>query len=491
MLLGLDLGSSSVKACLVDADTRRVLAAAQSPDSEMPIHAPQSGWAEQDPEAWWQHAVVAVQRVLAACGRPASEVKAVGIGYQMHGLVVLDKNGAVLRPSIIWCDSRAVSIGDRAAATLGETYCNKHLLNQPGNFTASKLRWVQENEPAVFEKIAAFFLPGDYLAYRLTGYIATTRSGLSEGILWDFEKNEPAQQLLHTYGIAPNRVPDLVPTFGEQGRLTARAAAETGLPAGIPVAYRAGDQPNNAWAMRALEPGDMAGNGGTSGVVYAVSNRKQADPLNRVNNFLHVNHALAPDPRIGVLLCINGAGSMYRWLRRETGIDDYPALEQLAAGVPQGADGLRVLPFGNGVERMLQNRPCGARILDLDVNRHNRAHLLRAGLEGIACAFRYGVDVLRENGLEPRVLRVGHDNLFRSSVFAQSIADLCRVRIDVVPGNGAWGAAVGAGFGAGLYGSPEEALGPLVVEKSFEPANDAEDLYLSWKKHLDHVLNPS
>ena len=487
MLLGLDLGSSSVKVCLVDAETRCVLASAQSPESEMAIHAPQPGWAEQDPEEWWKHTVIAIRKVLAACSRQASDVKAVGIGYQMHGLVVLDEDGKVLRPSIIWCDSRAVAMGVKAEKALGEVFCRENLLNAPGNFTASKLGWVRENEPRIFEKTAVFMLPGDYLAYRLSGMPCSTESGLSEGILWDFRQNKPAEKLLRYFGIGAEMAPKLVPTFGDQGHVTARVATETGLPAGIPITYRAGDQPNNAWAMRALEPGDMAGNGGTSGVVYAVSNRLKADPLNRVNNFAHVNHSAA-DPRIGVLLCINGAGSMYRWLRRETGTEDYPVLEAMALKVPSGADGLRVLPFGNGVERMLQNRPCGARILNLDVNRHSRAHLLRAGLEGIACAFRYGVDIMRENGLEPRVLRVGHDNLFLSAVFSQSIADLCNVRIDVVTGNGAWGAAVGAGYGAGMYRSPQEALGEVQAEKTYEPKGDSEALYASWKSHLEQAL---
>jgi len=487
MLLGLDLGSSSVKACLVDADTRRVLASAQSPNSEMTIHAPQPGWAEQDPEEWWKHAVIAIKKVLAACGRQASDVKAVGIGYQMHGLVVLDEKGKVLRPSIIWCDSRAVAIGEKAREALGNAYCNDHLLNAPGNFTASKLGWVRENEPRIFEKTAVFMLPGDYLAYRLSGVVCSTESGLSEGILWDFKQNKPAEKLLRHFGIGGEMVPKLVPTFGDQGHITSTASTETGLPAGIPITYRAGDQPNNAWAMRAIEPGDMAGNGGTSGVVYAVSDLLRADPLNRVNNFAHVNHN-ATMPRIGVLLCINGAGSMYRWLRRETGTEDYPILETMATSVPAGADGLRVLPFGNGVERMLHNQPCGARVLNLDVNRHSRAHLLRAGLEGIACAFRYGVDIMRENGLEPRVLRVGPDNLFRSAVFSQSIADLCKVRIDVVDGNGAWGAAVGAGYGARWYLTPKEALGEAKAEKSYEPKSDLEAVYASWKSHLEQAI---
>ncbi|MCC6410776.1 MAG: carbohydrate kinase [Saprospiraceae bacterium] len=487
MLLGLDLGSSSIKACLVDVDTRKVLASAQSPENEMVIHAPQPGWAEQDPEEWWKHTVLAIRNVLAACGRQASDVKAVGIGYQMHGLVVLDKQGKVLRPSIIWCDSRAVDVGDDIYRALGENYCREHLLNAPGNFTASKLHWVDIYESEVYEKTAVFMLPGDYLAYRLTGLAGTTQSGLSEGILWDFKNHALPEKMLSLLGINPDIIPIIFPTFGIQGLVTKTAATETGLPEGIPITYRAGDQPNNAWAMRALEPGDMAGNGGTSGVVYAVSDQLRADPLNRVNNFAHVNHS-AQDPRIGVLLCINGAGSMYRWLRRETGTEDYPVLENMAAKVPAGADGLRVLPFGNGVERMLQNRPCGARVLGLDVNRHSRAHLLRAGLEGIACAFRYGVDIMRENGLEPRVLRVGPDNLFRSAVFSQSIADLCKVRIDVVAGNGAWGAAVGAGYGAYIYHSHQEALGEVKAEKTYEPQDDSEALYSSWKSQLEQAI---
>lgn len=473
-LLGYDIGSSSIKAALVDARSGRTLGVAQHPASEMPIQAPKPGWAEQDPESWWQHVCRATHQLLQQTGVEPKAVAAVGIAYQMHGLVLIDRNHHVLRPSIIWCDSRAVDIGRRAFQEMGEERALAHLLNSPGNFTASKLRWVREQEPDLYGKIAHLLLPGDYIALRLTGESTTTISGLSEGVLWDFLDNDVAQMVLKQYDIDRAILPPIVPTFSVQGRLTAAAAEATGLPAGIPVAYRAGDQPNNALSLNVLEPGEVAATGGTSGVVYAVTDKALYDSYSRVNGFAHVNYR--PDqPRIGVLMCVNGAGIQYSWIRHhalEEGVG-YPAMEQRAAAIPVGAEGLTILPFGNGAERILDNRDIEAQVSGLNFNRHGRAHLIRAALEGIAFAFVYGVDIMREMGLHVDIMRVGNDNLFQSRIFSTTIATLTGSRIEMLETTGAVGAARGAGLGAGIYASAAEAFREIRLVDTYEPAGEA------------------
>ncbi len=470
LLLGLDLGSSAVKATLLDAVTGRIVSTAQSPQHEMPIFAPRPGWAEQDPAMWWEHTALAIR---AACaGQDTNQIAAIGISYQMHGLVTLDERHQPVRPAIIWCDSRAVEIGAKALADLGPDTCLGRLLNSPGNFTASKLRWVRQNEPEAFRRIRKVMLPGDYLALRLTGEAQTTASGLSEGTLWDFSKNAPADFLLAHWGLDPALLSALTPTFGKQAGVLTSVASELGLPAGIPVAYRAGDQPNNAFSLKVLNPGEIAATGGTSGVVYGVTDRLAYDPQGRVNGFAHVNHT-AVDPRIGVLLCINGTGILYAWLRRMLGGSlSYPELNALAAEVPAGSEGLTVLPFGNGAERMLGNRQPGAQWLGLDFLRHQPGHLARAAQEGIAFSFSHGIAGMKATGLTPTRLRAGDANLFKSAVFRDTLAATLGVTIELVRTDGSAGAARGAGVGAGLYATPADAFVGLEVIETIEPNSE-------------------
>ena len=458
-LLGYDVGSSAVKAALVETDSGTVLGLAVSPTDELPIQAPQSGWAEQDPDIWWTH-VCAVTRQLAAA-HPAAlrEVKAIGLSYQMHGLVLVDRALRVLRPAILWCDSRAVDIGRQAFEALGEDVCMQRLLNSPGNFTASKLKWVKDNELDVFARVHKAMLPGDYVALRMTGEAVTTPAGLSEGILWDFQAGGLAETLLAHYGIPPAYLPSVVEVFSVQGILQSDAAAELGLPAGIPLAYRSGDQPNNALSLNVLEPGEVAATAGTSGVVYAVSDTPRADVEGRVNTFLHVNHQ-PRRPRYGTLLCINGAGSLYRWLRHtmmEPGTA-YADMNRAAATAPIGAGGLSLLPFGNGAERLLHDRLTGARLDGLDFNRHTRAHLLRAAQEGIVFALHHGLQMMRGLGLGARTVRAAAANLFLSPLFCSAFAILNDTRLELHDTDGAQGAARAAGLGVGMYRDMSEAL---------------------------------
>ncbi len=494
-LIGYDIGSSSIKAALVEAETGATLAVAQSPATEMGMTAHQPGWAEQDPDEWWLHVCAATRQLLADCLVAPAEIKGIGISYQMHGLVVVGDDLKPLRPSIIWCDSRAVPFGNRAFDEIGHEKCLSHLLNSPGNFTAAKLAWVKENEPELFAKIRHFMLPGDYIALRLTGEAMTTPSGLSEGILWDFKKNDVADTVLDYFGFDKKLVPTVVPTFSLQGKLTPEAAASTGLAEGTPVAYRAGDQPNNALSLNVLQPGEVAATGGTSGVVYGVVDRPAFDLQSRVNGFAHINHkAVDGQDRIGILLCINGAGSLYRWLRQTVGQGSisYPDMERLAASVPVGADGLRILPFGNGAERMLNNLDPGAQVNNLQLNRHSAAHLYRAGLEGIAFSFVYGVQILKEMGLDISVMRVGNDNLFQSAVFSKTIATLLGCSIDVVQTTGAVGAAKAAGVAAGIYPDIEAAMASVTVTGRYEPeagrVGEYRAAYAAWEEDLSKIL---
>ncbi|MBX2971139.1 MAG: carbohydrate kinase [Cyclobacteriaceae bacterium] len=493
-LLGIDLGSSSVKASLIEADSGLLKASAAYPETEMEISSPQHGWAEQDPNRWWENAKHAVRSVLQVSSAKGEEVLALGIAYQMHGLVVVDKNHKVLRPSIIWCDSRAVSIGEDAYNQLGELYCMDRLMNSPGNFTASKLKWVLENEPHIYKEIHKVMLPGDYLAMRLTGDIHTTVSGLSEGIMWDYQKGTVPERLFNYYGLDAQLVSDTVPTFSEQGRLTTDAASALGLKPGTPVSYRAGDQPNNAFSLNALNPGEIAATAGTSGVIYGIVDKPTADKLSRVNTFVHVNHT-SDNPRYGVLLCVNGTGIMNSWLRKllsATTSVSYETLNALAGEAPVGADNLFVLPFGNGAERVLQNINLGASIHGLDLNRHSASHICRAAQEGIVYALGYGFEVMNELGIQSTVIRAGHANMFLSDLFCQTFVNTTGARLELYNTDGAQGAARGAGIGIGYYKSHDEAFRTLSCKKSFEPnAQQAvvQDTFNQWKSILKKQIN--
>ncbi len=477
LLLGLDVGSSSIKATLMEAETGKVLASAFSPEKELEIIAKIKGWAEQHPKIWWDNCIIAVHKVISQAKAEPSSIKAVGISYQMHGLVVVDKNLEVLRPAIIWCDSRAVEIGRKAASEIGPQKCLKNLLNLPGNFTASKLKWVMDNEPDVYSKIFKIMLPGDYIAMKMTGEIKTTPSGLSEGILWDFKKQSPAKILLDYYGINPDLLSSEVPTFSIQGLLTKDAAQQLGLSSGTPVSYRAGDQPNNALSLNVLNPGEIAATAGTSGVVYGITEKNDYDKKSRVNTFVHVNHS-ASSPRYGVLLCLNGTGILNSWLKHNaTDGLSYPQINDLASKAPIGCDGLVILPYGNGAERTLDNKDIGSSIYNLNFNIHTKSHLLRAAQEGIVFALNYGLQIMHRVGVEIKTVRAGNANMFLSSLFAQAFASVTGSIVELYNTDGAQGAARGAGIGAGIYSNYKEAFVGLDRQKVIEPDKTYQQAY--------------
>ncbi len=495
-LLGLDIGSSSIKATLLDSERGTAVATATSPSVELPISAKKPGWAEQDPEEWWHHVTLAVRAIREKAGSGSDSVAAIGISYQMHGLVIVDKAQKVLRPSIIWCDSRAVGIGEEAFRRIGPDTCLSRLLNSPGNFTASKLSWVKENEPDVFKKIHKAMLPGDYIAMRLTGSSRTTASGLSEGILWDFSKGGIADIVMDFYGLPRELLPEIVPTFSVQGELNAEAAEALGLKKGTPVSYRAGDQPNNAFSLNVLNPGEAATTAGTSGVVYGVGAVPAHDPQSRVNTFLHVTNT-DKNPRFGVLLCLNGTGILYSWIRKNlmgSGSSiAYNELNKIAAKAPVGSDGLLFMPFGNGAERILANRNPGSMIFGLDFNRHRIEHVLRASQEGIVFALRYGMKIMRSMGMEVKTVRAGNANMFLSPLFAEAFASVTGARVELYSTDGSQGAARGAGLGAGVYKDARETFIGLNAERTVEPRKDLvpayQDAYGKWEKALEKAVS--
>ena len=490
--IGFDIGSSSIKASIVDAESKSSLATASYPDEEMSMLSVEPGWAEQDPEDWWKYVCEASKKVLSKSGIDGRKVVGIGLSYQMHGLVLVDENLEVLRPSIIWCDGRAVPFGNQAFSELGDEKCLSHLLNSPGNFTASKLKWVKEHEPDVFSRIHKMMLPGDFIAMKMTGEVNTTISGLSEGILWDFKNNEIAGFLLDHLGIDRALIPEVINTFDHSGQLTIDSANHLGLKEGTPVVYRAGDQPNNALSLGALNAGDVAATGGTSGVVYSVSDRIVYDPKSRINGFAHVNHT-KDQIRIGSLLCINGTGIQHRWIKQLLGNRlSYEALELEASKAGAGSDGVCVLPFGNGAERMLENKDIGGHILGLNFNRHDQSNLIRAGLEGIAFSFVYGLEILKELGSEVAKMRVGNDNLFQSKIFSETIATLIDCEIEMVETTGATGAAQAVGYALKHSNSIEEALGSSNLSGTYSPVPREYDAlkksYNAWKQSLEKFL---
>lgn len=490
LLLGIDVGTSSIKVSVVDSQTQTVLQSAQYPDTESAISSPQPGWAEQSPEMWWEHVCAAIQILNRSGAFSPEDISAIGIAYQMHGLVVVDKDRKVLRDSIIWCDSRAVQIGESAFACIGAEKSLSRLLNSPGNFTASKLAWVKQNQPELYARIDKVMLPGDFIAMKLTGEITSSPSSLSEGIFWDFQNDELSGDVVNHFGFDRSLFPEVKPVFSTHGHLKEDVAGILGLKPGIPVSYKSGDQPNNALSLNVLEPGEVAATAGTSGVIYGVSDQLSYDPQSRVNTFAHVNHS-AEDRRLGVLLCINGTGILNRWAKTTFGGGlTYNEINKQAASVAVGSNGVRILPFGNGAERMLGNKVIGAQFHGIDFNLHHAAHLFRAVQEGIAFAFRYGLDIMRENGMSPSVIRAGKANLFQSDVFTEAFVNTTNVPVELYDNDGSVGAALGAGIGAKIFSSEREAFVNAKSVKLITPDRSAvyEPVYEDWKKILGEQL---
>ena len=490
-LLGIDIGTSFIKVSLVEASTQQCIVTVSYPDTENAIISHQNGWAEQSPLMWWEQVQAGIVKLhqaakIALPSYNANDIAAIGIAYQMHGLVLVDKNKKALRDSIIWCDSRAVSYGEKAFDTIGHEKCLSHLLNSPGNFTAAKLAWVKENEPALYSQIHTIMLPGDFIAMQLTGEVTTSIAALSEGIFWDFKNSSISKEVLDYFGFDASIFPAVQEVFSNHGELSSTVATALGLKAGIPITYKAGDQPNNALSLNVVQPGEVAATAGTSGVIYGVGDSLSYDMQSRVNSFAHVNHTSAEN-RIGMLLCINGTGILNSWVKKYIGANiNYNTMNEMAATIAAGSDGLSILPFGNGAERIFNNKIIGAQMLGIDLNKHTAAHIYKAAQEGIAFAFRYGLDIMRENKLEPSVIKAGQANLFLSPVFTHAFVNATGVPVALYNVEGSVGAALGAGIGAGIYKELKDAFADTKSIQRIEPTETKlyNALYENWKDKL-------
>lgn len=485
LLCGIDVGTSSIKVSVVDAANQQLIYSTSFPEIENEIFSPALGFAEQDPEHWWYCVQQAILKANSSLTYNSEDIAAIGISYQMHGLVVLDKTDQVVRPSIIWCDSRAVEIGNRAFEGIGQLYCQHSLLNSPGNFTASKLAWVKENQPELFEKVKHVMLPGDFIAGRFTKAFTTTPSALSEGIFWDFSSDSISQPLLNYFNFDSSLFPKVQDVFSNHGTIDAAVAKELGLNSNVQVTYKAGDQPNNAFSLGVLSPGDIATTAGTSGVVYGVSSELKCDANNRVNSFAHVNHR-ADQTRIGVLMCINGTGILNRWVKQTICPElSYSEMNKSAASTDIGSKGLLCVPFGNGAERIFQNKQIGASFEKLDFNRHGKPEMIRAAQEGIAFSMAFGIEMLAETGIQPNRLKAGYANMYLSEVFTQTIVNTANLSVDLLESDGAFGAALGAGLGINYYKSEQEAVAQIKKIKTINPIQDqlaiTKESYNRWK----------
>jgi xylulokinase len=491
LLCGIDVGTSSIKVSVVDAANQQLIYSTSFPEIENEISSPAPGFAEQDPEHWWYCVQQAILKANASHTYNPLDISAIGISYQMHGLVVLDDEEQVVRPSIIWCDSRAVSIGQKAFDTLG-TYCETNLLNSPGNFTASKLAWVKENQPEVYVRIKHVMLPGDFIAGRLTKHFTTTASALSEGIFYDFQTDTISSAVLDYFKFDKSLFPAIQDVFSSHGTIVSEVADALGLNKQVLVTYKAGDQPNNAFSLGVLQPGDIATTAGTSGVVYGISDELKYDKHNRVNSFAHVNYTNHAK-RIGVLMCINGTGILNRWVKQTVCSDlSYVQMNELAANTTIGSKGLLCVPFGNGAERIFQNKLVGASFEHLDFNRHGRAEMIRSAQEGIAFSMAYGIEMLADAGIKPTKLKAGFANMYLSDVFAQTIVNAANVSVDLLESDGAFGAALGAGLGLKYYKTEDEAVANIKHIKTINPSSaelsQTKTAYESWKELVKQKL---
>ena len=489
-LLGYDIGTSSIKASLIDSENGKCVASAFWPEKEAEIISARKGWAEQNPEMWWENLKYATKKILTDSHAKPKDIKAIGIGYQMHGLVCVNQNLKVLRPSIIWCDGRAVQYGNAAFDSIGKERCLNHLLNSPGNFTAAKLAWIKDNEPDIYSQIHKIMLPGDYIAMRMSGEMQTTVSGLSEGMFWDFKNNEVSKDVMEHFGFESSLIANIVPTFAIQAELSPSAANELGLEKGTPISYRAGDQPNNALSLNVMSPGEIAATAGTSGVVYGVLGNINYDTKSRVNTFAHVNHT-ADNTRLGALLCINGTGILNAWIKRNVAPAgcSYSDMNNIIEQIPAGSNGVSIIPFGNGAERIMQNEDVGCSLHGINFNIHTQAHLLRATQEGIVFSFKRGIEIMEDMGMNISNIHAGHANMFLSHTFREALACITGATIDLYDTDGSVGAAKGAGIGVGIYKDATEAFATLQHISTTTPdptlSQAYTDAYELWKERLE------
>lgn len=493
-LIGIDVGTSGTKAALFDSGGACVADATHA----YPLYQPQNGWAEQDPRQWWQACASAIRDILAKASIPASSIAGVGLSGQMHGLVMLDKQGDVLRNCILWCDGRTTA----ECAQITDTVGRQRLLAVTANpalpgFTAGKLLWVRSHEPELYRRCRHVLLPKDYIRYCLCGVFATEVSDASGTNLLDVPNRRWSGEILSALHIEPSLLPDVFESCEVTGHLTKEAAKATGLPAGLPVVGGGADNAAAAIGMGVVESGKALTTIGTSGVILAHSDTVQIDPKGRIHTFC----SAVPGAWI-VMSCTLAAGGSLQWFRNnfcmdemreaeQTGVDPYAILDGLAEHVPIGANRLLFLPYLMGERSPILDENARGCFFGLS-GMHTRHDLLRAVLEGVVYSLRDCLEVLRELDVRFDEMAVtgggGNSRLWR-----QMLADVYRcpvVRKDNREG-AALGAAILAGVGVGLYPDLRQACQRMIrVRDSLEPVCENSGRYEPYYR-LYHTLYPA
>ena len=463
-VLGIDVGTGGTRAVLLD-QAGRVLGAATA--EHAPMASPQLGWAEQDPRDWWRAARIAIRECLVKASAKANEVAAIGLSGQMHGLVMLDENGEVLRPALLWCDQRT----EKECQGITERVGAKRLIELVANpaltgFTLPKIWWVRAHEPQVWARARSLMLPKDYVRFKLTGARATDVADASGTLLFDVVNRRWSSEMLQASDLQPEILPQVFESPEITGRVSKDGAAASSLQEGTPVVAGGGDQAAGAVGMGIVEPGNVSATIGTSGVVFAATSRPVVEPQGRIHTFCH-----AIPGRWHVMGVTQGAGLSLRWFRDQFCVGaSYDELMKEAAAAPAGADGLLWTPYLMG-ERTPHLDPNARGALVGLTAQHTRAHVIRAILEGVAFSLRDTFTIFRDLGVPVKSIRLGGGGA-RSPLWQQIQADVYGMRVDLIAAEegAAYGAALLAGVGAGVWPSVETACETSVhVAKQVEP----------------------
>jgi xylulokinase len=475
-ILGIDVGTGGTRALVVD-QSGHILAAAT--EEHLPFASPQLGWAEQDPRDWWRAATVAIRKALQLANVSPASIACVGFSGQMHGAVLLDERDEVIRPALIWCDQRTQAQCDELRNIFGERRLIELTCNPPlTNFTLTKMLWVREHEPQNWVRVRKVMLPKDYVRLRLTGESAIDVADASGTLMLNVAKRQWAGEVLEKTGIDGRVLPKLCESPEICGRICDAGARESGLAAGTPVVAGAGDQAAGAVGIGINRPGTVSATIGTSGVVFAATDRPALDPRGRLHTFCHA----IPD-RWHVMGVTQAAGLSLRWFRDQLGGgealpgDGYDQMCAAAARVSPGSEGAYWAPYLMGERTPHLDPDARAAFVGLTAS-HTRAHLIRAVLEGVAFSLKDTFTILDEIGVPASQIRLGGGGA-RSAVWRQIQADVFGsvVQILAAEEGAAYGAAILAGVGAACWSSVDEACDAVVhVAARVQPAGKVSSL---------------